>query len=214
MDLPKFSESLEASAPANLPQELVDHLPVAQAAAARNLEAAKARFGPDLTSLQSQLRHAQTPAVPVGSKLIRLRHIAGERSRIFASNSACGSGCNHCCHIETTVPRSEAKLIAKAIGLRLAEPDERLTMETIAGRRKFFGVPCSFLVDGKCSIYVHRPLVCRTLVNLDSVDTLCRLVPGVEVPVPYLQAVEMQGYFAYLTQDEQYADIREWFPPA
>lgn len=109
---------------------------------------------------------------------------------------------------------SEAKLIAKAIGRRLAEPDEPLNIETIAGRRKFFGVPCSFLVDGKCSIYVHRPLVCRTLVNLDSVDTLCRLVPGVDVPVPYLQAVEMQGYFAYLTQDEQYADIREWFPPA
>ncbi len=214
MDLPIFSESLEDSAPANLPLELAAHLPTAQAAAARNLEAAKARYGPELTSLQSQLRHAQTPAVPVGSKLIRLRHIAGERSRIFASSAACGSGCNHCCHIETTVPRSEAKLIAKAIGLRLAEPDERLTMETIAGRRKFFGVPCSFLVDGKCSIYVHRPLVCRTLVNLDSVDTLCRLVTGVEVPVPYLQAVEMQGYFAYLTQDEQYADIREWFPPA
>lgn len=214
MDLPIFSESLEDSAPANLPQELADHLPVAQAAAARNLEAAKVRYGPELTSLQSQLRHAQTPAVPVGSKLIRLRHIAGERSRIFASSAACGSGCNHCCHIETTVPRSEAKLIAKAIGLRLAEPDERLTMETIAGRRKFFGVPCSFLVDGKCSIYAHRPLVCRTLVNLDSVDTLCRLIPGVDVPVPYLQAVEMQGYFAYVTQDEQYADIREWFPPA
>jgi Fe-S-cluster containining protein len=214
MDLPIFSESLEASAPANLPQELTNHLPVAQAAAARNLEAAKARYGPDLTSLQSQLRHAQTPAVPVGSKLIRLRHIAGERSRFFASSSACGSGCNHCCHIETTVPRSEAKVIAKAIGRRLAEPDAQLNIQTIAGRRKFFGVPCSFLVDGKCSIYAHRPLVCRTLVNLDSVDTLCRLVPGVEVPVPYLQAVEMQGYFAYLTQDEQYADIREWFPPA
>jgi len=214
MDVPKFSQSLEAAAPANLPQELADHLPVAEAAAARNLETAKARYGPELPSLQSQLRHAQTPAVPVGSKLIQLRHIAGERSRIFASSTACGSGCNHCCHIEPTVPRSEAKVIAKAIGRRLAEPDEQLNIETIAGRRKFFGVPCSFLVDGKCSIYAHRPLVCLTLVNLDSVDTLCRLVPGVDVPVPYLQEVEMQGYFAYLTQGEQFADIREWFPTA
>jgi hypothetical protein len=47
-----------------------------------------------------------------------------------------------------------------------------------------------------CTENEGTPLVCRTLVNLDSVDTLCRLVPGVEVPVPYLQAVEMQGYFA------------------
>jgi hypothetical protein len=89
MDLPKFTESLEASAPANLPQELTDHLPVAQAAAARNLEAAKVRYGPELTSLQSQLRHAQTPAAPVGSKLIRLRHIAGERSRFHKTSLPC-----------------------------------------------------------------------------------------------------------------------------
>lgn len=132
MDLPKLAGSLEAAAPANLPQELAGHLPIAQAAAARNLETVKAQFGPELVSLQSQLRHAESPAVPVSSKLIRLRHIAGERSRLFAANTACGSGCNHCCHIETTVPRSEAKLIAKAIGRRLAEPDERLNIETIA----------------------------------------------------------------------------------
>jgi len=212
MDVTKLYQSLEAAAPSNLPPELVAHLPVAQAAAATNLETVKAQFGPDLQSLQSQLRNAETPAVPLGAKLIRLRHIAGERSRLFAANTACGSGCNHCCHIGVTVPKSEAKLIAKAIGRRLAEPDEPLNIETIAGHQKFFGVPCSFLVGGKCSIYSHRPLVCRTLINLDKVDTLCRLVPGVDVPVPYLQSVEMQGYFAYLTQDEQYADIREWFP--
>ncbi len=48
--------------------------------------------------------------------------------------------------------------------------------------------------------------------NMDSVDTLCRLVPGVEVHVPYLNTVILKGYFAYLTQAEQFADIREWFP--
>jgi len=47
---------------------------------------------------------------------------------------------------------------------------------------------------------------------MDSVDTLYRLVPGVEVPVPYLNTMILKGYFAYLTQTEQYADIREWFP--
>jgi len=37
---------------------------------------------------------------------------------------------------------------------------------------------------------------------MDSVDTLCRLVPGVEVHVPYLNTVILKGYFAYLTQAE------------
>jgi hypothetical protein len=57
-------------------------------------------------------------------------------------------------------------------------------------------------------------MMCRTLVNMDSVDTLCRIVKGVDVPVPYLNTLEMKAYFAYLTQTEQFADIREWFPAA
>ena len=46
---------------------------------------------------------------------------------------------------------------------------------------------------------------------MDRVDTLCRLLKGVEVPVPHLNTVMLKGYFAYLTQAEQFADIREWF---
>lgn len=65
MDLPKLAGSLEAAAPANLPQKLAGHLLIAQAAAARNLETVKAQFGPELVSLQSQLRHAESPAVPI-----------------------------------------------------------------------------------------------------------------------------------------------------
>jgi Fe-S-cluster containining protein len=102
--------------------------------------------------------------------------------------------------------------MAKAIGRKLVEPDEKLDIEAISQRQQFTGVPCTFLVAGKCSIYADRPLVCRTLVNMDSVSLLCELVPGASVPVPYLNSTEFQGYFAYLTRTEQYADIREWFP--
>lgn len=110
------------------------------------------------------------------------------------------------------VPRSEAKLIAKAIGRKTAEPAHTFDIEQSAGDRRHLGTPCTFLQNSKCSIYAHRPMMCRTLVNMDSVDLLCRLVTGVEVPVPYLNTVHLKGYFAYLTQDEQFADIRDWFP--
>jgi Fe-S-cluster containining protein len=168
---------------------------------------------PVLETLRQQLQLAQTPAVPTGAKLIRLRHIAGEWSKVFSSKTACSSGCSHCCHLSVMVPRSEAKLMAKAIGRKLTEPAEARDMEQASQTAAYLGKACTFLVDSKCSIYAHRPMMCRTLVNMDSVDTLCRLVDGVEVPVPYLNTVILKGYFAYLTQAEQFADVREWFPP-
>lgn len=205
---------LTMSAPENLPPDLAAHLPAAEAAAARNMAAITDASMSVLEDLHQQLRVAQTPVVPAGAKIIRLRHIAGEWSKVFSSKTACSSGCSHCCHLGVMVPRSEAKLMAKAIGRKLTEPAEALDMEQASQPTAYLGAPCTFPVNNKCSIYVHRPMLCRTLVNMDSVDTLCRLVKDVEVPVPYLNTVILKGYFAYLTQTEQFADIREWFPPA
>ncbi|WP_083293393.1 YkgJ family cysteine cluster protein [Hydrogenophaga sp. PML113] len=71
--------------------------------------------------------------------------------------------------------------------------------------------PCVFLTGGRCSIYAHRPLACRTLVNMDDTSVLCELEPGVAVPVPYGNAIAIQGRFALVTQREVFADIRDWF---
>ena len=195
-----------------VPSDLVALLPAAEASAARNMAAVKRTSTAKLDDLRQQLHQAQTPTVPAGAKVIRLRHIAGEWSKLFSSKSACSSGCSHCCHLDVLVPTSEAKLMAKAIGCRISEPGEKRDMERASLQASFLGTPCTFSVENKCSIYAHRPMMCRTLVNMDSVDTLCRLVPGVEVHVPYLNTVILKGYFAYLTQAEQFADIREWFP--
>lgn len=203
--------SLTASAPDDLPEELRLHLPAAEQAAVRNLDRAKEASAGSLQALQKQLMEAQTPKVPMASKMIRLRHIAGEWSAAFAAKTACASGCSHCCNINVSVARSEARLIAKAIKRPLSEPTQQLDIYSVKDRNDYFDVPCTFLKAGKCSIYAHRPLACRTLVNMDDVDLLCRLVPGKTIPVPYLNTIELQGYMGYLTQMEQFADIREWF---
>ena len=204
--------ALTLAAPANLPDDLMTHLPIAEIAATKNMDAVRAAATPELNDLLRQLRQAQTPAVPAKTKVIRLRHIAGEWSRAFASKTACASGCSHCCNLGVMVPKSEAKLMAKAIGRQLVEPDQNLDLHSATERNSFLGTPCSFLADGRCSIYQHRPMMCRMLVNMDSVDLLCRIVDGVDVPVPYLNTLELKAYFAFLTQTEQFADIREWFP--
>jgi len=204
--------ALVDAAAQNLPSELQDHLPLAESAAAQNMRAVEESSAHELENLSRQLQQAQTPNVPKNAKLIRLRHIAGVWSSLFVTKTACSSGCSHCCHLDVMVPRSEAKLMAKAIGQKLAENVSTFGIEQASEDRRHLGKPCTFLKDSKCSIYDHRPMMCRTLVNMDSVDVLCRLVPDVEVPVPYLNTMKLKGYFVYLTQDEQFADIRDWFP--
>lgn len=203
---------LTETADPNLPSELLAHVPTAELAAHDNLARVKAAASLKIDSLQRQVHETQTPKVPASSKLIRIRHLAAEWSGVFVPYSACVSGCSHCCNINTAVPRVEARLISKAIGRPLSEPVVKYDFAESSQRQDFFGVPCTFLVAGKCSIYASRPLVCRTLVNMDSVNTLCKLVPGMQVPVPYLNTSHIRGYFGFLTQSEQYADLREWFP--
>jgi Fe-S-cluster containining protein len=208
------SGELTKAATNDLPPDLAAHLPMAEVSAAQNMATVKLASTPAIEHLRQQLCQAQTPSVPTGAKVIRLRHIAGEWSKVFSSKTACSSGCSHCCHLGVLVPKSEAKLLAKAIGRKFTEPTEQRNMERAGQETKYLGTPCTFLVSNKCSIYAYRPMMCRTLVNMDSVDTLCRLVKDVDVPVPYLNTVSLKGYFAYLTQTEQFADIREWFPPS
>lgn len=196
----------------NLPAELQAHLPVAEQAAANNLARVIAKHKPLLLELLQQARITQTPKVPSSTKLIRLRYIASEYTNLFAKETACASGCSHCCNIDTAVSRSEAKLIAKAIKRPFTEPAARHDILTSSERKEYWGVPCTFLIEGKCSIYAHRPLVCRTLVNMDKTDKLCKLIPESPVPVPYLNTAQIQGVFASITMNEQYADVREWFP--
>ncbi|MCC5611026.1 YkgJ family cysteine cluster protein, partial [Nostoc sp. CHAB 5834] len=142
----------------------------------------------------------------------RLRYLASELSDAFTGVSACSTKCSHCCHIDVHVPKVEAKLIAKATGRKLNRELEAKPMLEWSERKSFKGSPCTFLNDGMCSIYAHRPLVCRTLINMDDVSVLCELVPDVPVPVPYLNTMSLQEAFSLLTQNEPVADIREWFP--
>lgn len=207
--------TLADTAAPNLPQELLDDLPRAEAAAQRNLEQVKSAHRAELEHILAQLKEVGTHRVPSKAKVIRLRHLAGEYTKHFASQTACRTGCNHCCHIKAPIPEGEAKLIAKAIGRKVVTPKNVRLLDGQAypsTSDEFFGVPCTFLKEGACSIYAHRPLVCRALVSMDDVDTLCRLVPGGSVPVPYLNTGDLQLQFILLHQDEPFADIREWFP--
>lgn len=207
-----MNSDLLSIAPDNLPKALREHLPGANAAAKRNVEWLAENKRVQYAELNlhcNQLNSAQnSPA----TRLHRLRFIASEWSKVVTTAAACRKGCSHCCHIAVMLPKSEAKLIAKASGRKLNTKVTGTPLGDSIDDSKYKGTPCPFLAEGACSIYASRPFVCRTLVNLDDSPVLCELVPDVDVPVPYANAFNLHTAFVAITHTEQYADIREWFP--
>lgn len=81
---------------------------------------------------------------------------------------SCKAGCSACCHqlVSTTLAEA-ADLVARYPELvRAARPElERQSRALMreASPAAFFGTPCVFLgPEGLCSVYPHRPIVCRT----------------------------------------------------
>lgn len=161
-------------------------------------------------------------------KVFWLREATDLVGKAAAPHAACRRGCSDCCHIGVTVNKAEAEVIGREIGRRPAKPPrDRLLMEADVTEGRFdkqrkwqqdayFGVPCTFLAkDGACSIYEHRPLICRMQINLDVDNLLCKLVPEGHGPVrvPYVNMTDAQSHYvmAFGTSAPM-ADIRDWFP--
>ncbi|CDN90608.1 hypothetical protein BN948_05053 [Hydrogenophaga intermedia] len=211
-DVSIASGFLVAQAPADLSVRLLDHLPVAEACASRNVERAQPHVRKVVQETQGLLDSALAAGSSRTSKVMMIRHVASRWSAAVTPFSACRHGCAHCCHIAVSVPEVEAKLIAAKTGRRLQRPLRPRSLADGADEHDYgYDDPCVFLEGGRCSIYEHRPLACRTLVNMDDSAVLCELQQGMSVPVPYGNAIDMQGRFALVTQMETFADIRDWF---
>lgn len=205
---------LTSLAPADLPQALLDHLPAAAAVAQANADELRRRHGHELNQISHQAHVVRLKPSDTKTKLVRLRFLSSQWSELATKHSACRKGCSHCCHVMVSLSRSEAQLIASKIGATIrADAGAPLAFTSEEELETITGTPCPFLKDGSCSIYEHRPLACRTLVNLDATDKLCQLVPGVQVPVPYADSTVLKGVYAMATLKEHHADIREWFGP-
>lgn len=151
---------------------------------------------------------------------------------VLSDRVACRRGCSHCCHIGVQIAEGEARLIGKLVGRAVQEPpadrivsiegaiDNPDLLEQAKGKGNalanvYFGSPCTFLVDGECGIYEHRPMACRTLFNADDDALLCELVEGESIPVPYVNMQASQVAYMMAWGDRaRLADLRDWFPPS
>lgn len=73
----------------------------------------------------------------------------------------CAKGCDYCCHVPVEVTAVEAIVMSDLIGRDI---------QTGAVPYVNLRDPCPFLKKGECSIYAHRPLVCRMFATLDSIE--------------------------------------------
>lgn len=193
-------------------QERVERASLALAASARRAEL--------------QARQARKPANGK-ARVHWLRQAAKTFAEAVEPLSGCRNGCSACCYQSVHLTEAEARVMAKELGLRLAEPKYSGEPD---GR--YQGEPCVFLLDGRCGIYESRPMACRLLFNMDTDDLLCHIIPGSPMNVPYAntstlhllyleahlgkihavnaQAVEQQLSIA--TDRLKMADVREFFP--
>lgn len=89
-----------------------------------------------------------------------------ERNRaLHGARIHCGPGCTECCHHVFAITEIEANEIAR--GVAALPVESRAVLRSRAAqyveRRLVRGdrLACPVLEDGKCSLYEHRPLLCR-----------------------------------------------------
>ena len=75
----------------------------------------------------------------------------------------CRQGCNWCCHEPLQVHILDAIGVASA---NLPPLNYSLPTRERAGLKKIFKA-CPMLVDGQCSVYEHRPVICRAYHSTD-----------------------------------------------
>jgi Fe-S-cluster containining protein len=171
--------------------------------------------------LRSQLKQLdKAPAIK--HKIYWLRQMAETFADAVAPQAACSDACDGCCHQPVSVTLQEAQVISREIGVPLQTPTQWSTLPVM----KYAGQPCSFLQESRCTIYQHRPMVCRLIFNMDADALLCQMVPGARSQAPYadhsiykelyirahLGKVKSQEEMQAALKSLRMADLREFFP--
>jgi len=81
---------------------------------------------------------------------------SGQMYSRYPTRFACRAGCDGCCQTERVVSDMEFDALALAVAALDAETRARLAAAATPDG------PCPLLLDGRCSVYAQRPVVCRS----------------------------------------------------
>ena len=155
-------------------------------------------------------------------KIYWLRELAQTFGEAVAPHAACTDGCAGCCYQPVSLTLEEAEVIARETGAPLRTPASWTTGPVL----QYVGEPCPYLHDARCTIYRHRPMVCRLIFNMDADALLCQNIPGVRSQAFYAdhslyKELYVRAHLGRIKDDEamqtalkglQMADLREFFP--
>ena len=104
----------------------------------------------------------------VVSKIEKIFAFTDMLTEFVAPYMVCKRGCSYCCHIDLLITSIEAQYIHKNLGIA-SHVGRSISKGHSEAKR-----PCPFLSDDFCcSIYAHRPFVCRVYFTLDD-PVLCK----------------------------------------
>lgn len=108
----------------------------------------------------------------------QLEHLADRVNAAVAPLAACRNGCHYCCSMVTLIYRFEAVRLAEVSGRKMMEVPYRPDEQVINTNRMRPTQQCVFVVDGSCSVYEHRPMICRLHHSLANDAESCRPRPA------------------------------------
>ncbi|WP_134043849.1 YkgJ family cysteine cluster protein [Paraburkholderia caballeronis] len=223
------ADAQAARALPDLPEGLRAEHEKAVAFARSQEETVQQRLDADRPTLTMLVNATQDGKLPRETRMAWLRKLADRINQLAQSLSACATNhCSHCCYAPVSLSFLEAKLIGAAIGVEPKAPPAQTARHAASAtptplRPKIghgYAWPCPFLVEdaslpsgkgGKCGIYEHRPMVCRSCLSMAASDKLCEPQPDHLVPLPLFDARVLHLLAAQIGGAEV-ADIRDFFP--
>jgi hypothetical protein len=197
--------------------EVRERMKVSVTTALANIRVIVERIGDNrLDRIHAQVKALIESPDPIWIRLRALYALLDELNSFNGDNVACRRGCAHCCHTQVAISPAEAEMLGRAIGQKPKQNVGRINRQGYYDEQPYgYHTPCTFLVNNECSIYEHRPLACRKLINLDVDDLLCRLTPPPGPAVPYADRIEFDFANVFISnggRTPKTADIREYFP--
>ncbi|MBC9070652.1 YkgJ family cysteine cluster protein [Thauera sp. CAU 1555] len=172
----------------------------------------------DPTTLESIANRIRLENASRKTRRMKLLALADRFNTAIAPHAACRSGCGACCSMTTMIYAHEAEVLAQASGRRMTRIPARPQFTALTQARAFFGTPCPFLKDSRCSVYEVRPIICRLHHSLNDDASACDTsVPTEErkpvgsydvdrIEMPYHLLVREGG------REEPWGEIHEFFP--
>lgn len=150
--------------------------PIAEELAPLAIEHASVTRGEGLRHARREIAKDRDGALRIILTLLKVLVIP-RTEEVLAQNAQlgikpeCAAGCDSCCYQSVDVSIPEAILVALQVAdpadprrreiFRIADETEGLDPSARADTR----LPCPLLVEGRCSVYENRPLLCRATLS-------------------------------------------------